>query len=85
MVIPRSFIFWARSWLSACTCSGVWVAANSRADGAGPMRSFRRDTRPPSSSILTAAGMGPAVMTSCSEPSVSISFLVQLPTKMPPT
>ena len=38
-----------------------WVWASSLADGADPISDFNRDTRPPSSSTLTASGSGPAL------------------------
>ncbi len=42
------------------TSSGVWLAASTRGDGWLPISSASRDTRPPSSSTLTASGSGPA-------------------------
>jgi hypothetical protein len=43
------------------------------------------ETRPPSSSTLTASGSGPMLAISAMVPSLSIDRSVQLPTMMPPT
>ena len=68
------------------TSSGVWLAASTRGDGWLPISPASRDTRPPSSSTLTASGSGPAdAAMSASDPSESIDRSVQLPMKMPPT
>ena len=68
------------------TSSGVWLAASTRGDGWLPISPASRDTRPPSSSTLTASGSGPAEAAMLvSEPSESIDRSVQLPMKMPPT
>ena len=68
------------------TSSGVWLAASTRGDGWLPISPASRDTRPPSSSTLTASGSGPAdAAMSVSDPSESIDKSVQLPMKMPPT
>ena len=42
------------------TSSAVWVWASTRGDGWRPISPASRDTRPPSSSTLTATGSGPA-------------------------
>ena len=67
------------------TSSGVWPAANTRAEGWLPIRSASRETRPPSSSTLTASGSGPVAAMPAMVPSESIDRSVQLPMKMPPT
>ena len=60
--------------------------AGARGDGWLPISPASRETRPPSSSTLTANASGPAAaVMSPSEPSVSIDLSVQLPMKMPPT
>ena len=56
-----------------------------RADGAGPISDDSRETRPPSSSTLTANGSGPRFAIPANDPSVSIDRSVQLPIMMPPT
>ena len=63
----------------------MWVWANTRADGAGPISEDSRATRPPSSSTLTATGSAVLAARFFTKPFVSIDRSVQLPMKMPPT
>ena len=60
MVMPRLLIAWPRCSAMPYTSSGVWVWASTRGDGWLPISAASRDTRPPSSSTLTASGSGPA-------------------------
>ena len=86
MVTPSARIWRPRSSAMPYTSSGVLVWASTRGDDWLPIRPASRDTRPPSSSTLTASGSGPAEPAmSASEPSDSIDRSVQLPIMMPPT
>ncbi len=60
------------------------VRATSRADGSGPNSWSTRDTRPPSSSMVTMSGTALASATCAASPFASIDSSVQLPMKMPP-
>ena len=86
MVMPMARIWRPRSAAIWRTSSGLLVRASTRGEGWEPIRLDSRDTRPPSSSTLTANGSGPApAAISDSEPSDSIDRSVQLPIMMPPT
>ena len=85
IVTPRPRMAWPRWNAMPRTSSGVIVCASTRGDGWLPIRSARRDTRPPSSSTLTASGNGfaEAAMSASGAPIIDRS--VQLPIMMPPT
>ncbi|CNH23289.1 Uncharacterised protein [Mycobacterium tuberculosis] len=50
-----------------------------------PILDFNRETRPPSSSTLTARGNGPGLAAMSASGPSKIDMSVQLPMKMPPT
>ena len=50
-----------------------------------PINDLNRDTRPPSSSTLTASGSGPAAPAMSASGPLKIDRSVQLPMKIPPT
>ena len=60
MVMPRFRMAWPRCSAMSCTSAGDLVCASTRGDGWAPIRLDSRETRPPSSSTLTASGSGPA-------------------------
>src|SRR5262249_29243503 len=57
----------------------------TRGDGADPSSDLSRDTRPPSSSTLTASGSGPALPAMSASGPWKSDRSVQLPMKVPPT
>ncbi len=76
---------WPRWNATPRTWSGVMVWASTRGDGCSPIRAARRDTRPPSSSTLTASGSGLAAAAMSASGAPIIDRSVQLPIMMPPT
>ena len=76
---------WPRWNAMPRTSSGLLVCASTRGDGWLPIRPARRDTRPPSSSTLTASGSGLADAAMSANGAPIIDRSVQLPIMMPPT
>ena len=76
---------WPRWNAMPRTSSGVMVCASTRGDGWLPIMPASRDTRPPSSSTLTASGSGLAEAAMSASGAPIIDRSVQLPIMMPPT